>query len=93
MFASASSQLLLRVQSLHSTEPMAHSLTLSRFPATTSSSFHRHHHAVKPLTLRSVARRLKPALIRACDRSQQVLSFHYLCYRLRKQKLIKMLIC
>ncbi|KOM34251.1 hypothetical protein LR48_Vigan02g040100 [Vigna angularis] len=72
MFASASSQLLFRVQSLHSTEPMAHSLTLSRFPATISSSFHRHHYAVKPLTLRSVSRRFKPALIRACDRSQQI---------------------
>ncbi|KAL9319151.1 hypothetical protein ACSQ67_015668 [Phaseolus vulgaris] len=72
MFASASSQSLLRLHSLHSTHPMPHSLTLSPFPAATSSSFHRHHYAVQPLTLRSVTRRLKPAIITACDRSNQI---------------------
>ncbi|KAG4982890.1 hypothetical protein JHK87_027639 [Glycine soja] len=51
---------------------MAHSLTLTPFPATASSFRHRHLYAVKALTLRSVTRRLKPALVRACDRSQQM---------------------
>lgn len=92
MFASASSQSLLRFHSLHSTHPMPHSLTLSRFPAATSSSFHRHHYAVQPLTLRSVTRRFKPAIITACDRSNQVLSSHRLCSQLTKQKWTKMLI-
>ncbi|TKY53490.1 sodium/metabolite cotransporter BASS4 [Spatholobus suberectus] len=71
MFASATSQ-VLRFQPPHSTEPMVHSLTLALFPATTSSFRHPHPYAVKALTLRSVARRLKPALVRACDRSQQM---------------------
>ncbi|KAG5126896.1 hypothetical protein AAZX31_10G106800 [Glycine max] len=67
-----SSQVLLRLQPPHSMEPMAHSLTLTPFPATASSFRHRHLYAVKALTLRSVTRRLKPALVRACDRSQQM---------------------
>ncbi|CAJ1967688.1 unnamed protein product [Sphenostylis stenocarpa] len=72
MFTSPSSKLLLRVQPLHPTEPMSNSLTLSLFPATTSSFLQRHPYAVKPLTIRSVTRRLKPAIVRAGDRSQQM---------------------
>ncbi|XP_027365447.1 probable sodium/metabolite cotransporter BASS4, chloroplastic isoform X2 [Abrus precatorius] len=62
------------VQPLHSTDPMAHSLTLTLFPATTSSFRLRHSvaYAVKPLTLRSVTRRLTLSPVRACDTSQQM---------------------
>ncbi|KAK7392986.1 hypothetical protein VNO78_21436 [Psophocarpus tetragonolobus] len=70
MFTSAT--VVLRVQPPHSAEPMAHSLTLTPFPATPSSLRRRLLYAVKPLTLRSVTRRLKPSLVRACDRSQQM---------------------
>ncbi|XP_020202701.1 probable sodium/metabolite cotransporter BASS4, chloroplastic isoform X3 [Cajanus cajan] len=78
MLASATSQVPLRVQPPHSTEPMPRSLTLTLLPATTPFFCHRqrhrqhHSYAVKPFTLRSVARRLKPALVRACHRSQQM---------------------
>ncbi|RDX58348.1 putative sodium/metabolite cotransporter BASS4, chloroplastic, partial [Mucuna pruriens] len=72
MFTSTTSQVLLRVQPPQSTEPMAHSLSLTLFPITASSFRPRHPYAVKPLTLRSVARRIKPALVRASDRSQQI---------------------
>ncbi|KAK7344835.1 hypothetical protein VNO77_14976 [Canavalia gladiata] len=76
---------VLKVQPPHSTEPMAQSLILTPFPATPSSFRHRNRHhqlsflasnrltyAVKPLTLRSVARRFKLSPVRACDPSQQM---------------------